>query len=121
MSVDEQISIPLPIPMLLHCPECRTRHIDIGEFATKIHHTHSCQACGHTWRPAVVATVGVRFLPGFQNTEELMAATVEFRYGHRVGYKDGMKYAEALACALGATKMSEELMSAIKGFDGPEE
>ena len=56
----------LMFPMLLWCPECGTRHIDEGEFATKIHHTHSCQSCGMTWRPAVVATVGVRFLPGFR-------------------------------------------------------
>lgn len=58
---------PEPIPMVLHCPECRTRHIDEGEFATKVHHTHSCQGCGLTWRPAVVPTVGVQFLPGFKN------------------------------------------------------
>lgn len=56
-----------PIPIVLHCPECRARHIDEGEFATKVHHTHSCQWCGLTWRPAVVATVGVQFLPGFKN------------------------------------------------------
>lgn len=55
-----------PIPMVLHCPECRTRHIDEGDFATKVHHTHSCQGCGLTWRPAVVPTVGVQFLPGFK-------------------------------------------------------
>jgi len=56
-----------PVPMVLHCPECKTRHIDEGEFATKVHHTHSCQGCGLTWRPAVVPTVGVQFLPGFRN------------------------------------------------------
>lgn len=56
-----------PVPMLLWCPECCERHIDVGEFATKSHHTHACQNCGHCWRPAVVATVGVRFLPGFKN------------------------------------------------------
>lgn len=58
---------PPPVPMLIWCPECSERHIDEGEFATKIHHTHSCQVCGHTWRPAVVPTVGVKFLPGFKN------------------------------------------------------
>lgn len=58
---------PAPIPMILHCPECRARHVDEGEFATKVHHTHSCQSCGLSWRPAVVPTVGVRFLPGFKN------------------------------------------------------
>jgi hypothetical protein len=56
-----------PIPMRLTCPECGELHIDEGEFATKPHHTHSCQHCGLTWRPAVVATVGVRFLPGFKS------------------------------------------------------
>jgi predicted RNA-binding Zn-ribbon protein involved in translation (DUF1610 family) len=57
-----------PIPMRLTCPDCGELHIDEGEFATKLHHTHSCQNCGLTWRPAVVATVGVRFLPGFKNS-----------------------------------------------------
>jgi rubredoxin len=59
-----------PIPMLLWCPECRARHIDVGEFATKPHHTHACQTCGHCWRPAVVHTCGVQFLPGFKNEKE---------------------------------------------------
>lgn len=58
-----------PIPMLLWCPECGNRHIDEGEFATKAHHTHACQSCGHVWRPAIVPTCGVQFLPGFKNTE----------------------------------------------------
>ena len=55
------------IPMRLPCPQCGRLHIDEGEFATKPHHTHSCQHCGLTWRPAVVPTVGVQFLPGFKN------------------------------------------------------
>lgn len=58
-----------PVPMLLWCPACGERHIDVGEFATKVHHTHACQDCGVVWRPAVVPTVGVRFLPGFKNEE----------------------------------------------------
>lgn len=58
---------PAPIPMLIKCPECGARHIDEGEWATKPHHTHSCQPCGWTWRPAVVPTVGVQHLPGFKN------------------------------------------------------
>lgn len=56
-----------PVPMILYCPECGKRHIDAGEFATKSHHTHACQSCGCVWRPAVVATVGVQFLPGFKD------------------------------------------------------
>jgi rubredoxin len=61
------IPAPAGIPMLLWCPECRARHVDEGEFATKPHHTHACQSCGHVWRPALVDTRGVRFLPGFKN------------------------------------------------------
>lgn len=56
-----------PIPMRLPCPDCGALHIDEGEFATRPHHTHACQECGAVWRPAVVHTVGVRFLPGFKN------------------------------------------------------
>lgn len=54
-------------PMILHCPECGGRHIDEGEFLTKPHHTHACQHCGFVWRPALVNTHGVQFLPGFTN------------------------------------------------------
>jgi rubredoxin len=57
----------MPIPMRLRCPECGALHLDVGEFATKPHHTHACQQCGEVWRPAVVPTVGVKFLPGFRN------------------------------------------------------
>lgn len=56
-----------PIPMRIPCPSCATLHIDEGELATKPHHTHACQSCGRVWRPAIVHTVGVRFLPGFRN------------------------------------------------------
>jgi predicted RNA-binding Zn-ribbon protein involved in translation (DUF1610 family) len=63
----ERAFAAVPVPMLIYCPECGARHIDEGEFATKVHHTHSCQTCGLTWRPAVVPTDGVRFLPGFKN------------------------------------------------------
>lgn len=58
---------PKPIPMLLWCPECGERHVDEGMFAATDHHTHACQHCGHVWRPALVATKGVQFLPGFKN------------------------------------------------------
>lgn len=56
-----------PIPMRLTCPACNQLHIDEGELSLKPHHTHACQGCGNVWRPAIVATVGVRFLPGFKN------------------------------------------------------
>jgi hypothetical protein len=56
-----------PVPMLLSCPVCHARHVDVGEFAKKPHRDHSCQACGVTWRPAKVPTVGVQFLPGYRD------------------------------------------------------
>lgn len=66
----ERGALLVPVPMLLHCPMCGDRHLDVGAFATKVHHTHACQGCGHCWRPAVVPTVGVQFLPGFKNEEK---------------------------------------------------
>lgn len=68
--LDDVIEIvrSVPVPMRLHCPECRMLHIDV-EFATKPHHTHACQSCGNVWRPAIVPTVGVRFLPGFKDED----------------------------------------------------
>lgn len=70
-----------PIPMRIPCPECKTLHIDEGIWATKPHHTHSCQSCGLTWRPAVVHTVGVRFLPGFKNDEPEGVASIKAMTG----------------------------------------
>lgn len=67
--VAEWIRERKPIEMLLWCPECRARHVDLGEFETKPHHTHACQSCGHVWRPAIVPTVGVQFLPGLKNED----------------------------------------------------
>lgn len=54
--------VRLPIRLLLTCPVCSKRHVDEGEHAERLHHTHACDGCGHVWRPAKEATVGVRFL-----------------------------------------------------------
>lgn len=61
---------PVIFEMLLWCPECGDRHLDVGEFAHKPHHTHACQSCGMVWRPAIQHTKGVQFLPGFKNDGE---------------------------------------------------
>jgi len=58
-----------PIPIRLRCPECHELHIDKGKWETIPHHTHACQHCGNIWRPAVVYTVGVQFLPGFRDDD----------------------------------------------------
>ncbi len=55
-----------PIPMVLYCPACDTQHIDEPNpsqgWANPPHRSHQCQACGHIWRPADVATTGVAVL-----------------------------------------------------------
>lgn len=65
--VERLTSMPPMIPMLLWCPGCGERHIDAGDFATKPHKDHACQVCGMVWRPALVPTCGVQFLPGYKN------------------------------------------------------
>lgn len=74
----EQQSGP-PIPMLLFCPMCNARHIDEGVMATRPHKTHACQECGLQWRPALEATVGVRYLPGCKN-ESLKLTAVDQKF-----------------------------------------
>lgn len=34
------------IPAILHCPHCHRRHVDEGEWATRVHTTHLCAFCG---------------------------------------------------------------------------
>lgn len=63
-----------PIPMVLLCPKCGVQHVDEAEVFTSEmladgqpepwdnppHRSHLCRACGCIWRPADVATVGVK-------------------------------------------------------------
>lgn len=51
-----------PVPMILFCPRCGTRHIDQADppgWLNPPHRSHLCAACGNIWRPADIATVGV--------------------------------------------------------------
>ena len=58
-----------PHEMVLHCPNCGKQHLDIGEFATRVHRKHKCvdstegpdTGCGHEWEPFTYATKGVEF------------------------------------------------------------
>lgn len=80
-AVDEIRRLRAPVPMILYCPMCRARHIDRGEFERKPHHTHACQGCGFAWRPAIVATVGVDFLPGFKDPDPGYVVGVDMAAG----------------------------------------
>lgn len=52
-----------PVPMILFCPKCGTRHIDQPDPANgwdkHPHRSHLCASCGLIWRPADICTVGV--------------------------------------------------------------
>ena len=53
--------------LALFCPNCGKQHLDIGEFASRIHRTHLCEntpdgpntVCGKLWRPFDFPTRGV--------------------------------------------------------------
>jgi hypothetical protein len=56
-----------PHDLALYCPACGKQHLDIGEFATRVHRKHLCEntpegpstGCGHLWVPFPYATRGV--------------------------------------------------------------
>jgi hypothetical protein len=55
-----------PIDMVLYCPKCGLQHIDEAHagWSNPAHRSHLCRkesgGCGTVWRPADVATNGVR-------------------------------------------------------------
>ena len=53
--------IPQPLPVVLHCPECRAQHIDAPSpgWDNPPHRSHQCAECGCVWRAADVETTGV--------------------------------------------------------------
>ncbi len=71
LEANKQCSVDLPVPMILHCPDCHERHIDHGKLAKTDHRTHACQFCGFLWAPAAVPTVGVQFLPGCKDKDSV--------------------------------------------------
>lgn len=65
---------PIPIDMVMFCPNCHAQHIDEpketreirgGELCVDVwenppHRSHLCAVCWHIWRPADVPTNGVK-------------------------------------------------------------
>lgn len=66
-----------PVPVQLNCPECGVAHVDEGEWATRLHKTHQCQACKHEWRPYEYPTVGVAGKADTDRVEALCRAFVD--------------------------------------------
>ena len=48
-----------PVPCPLVCPNCGGRHIDHVGQTKRVHRTHLCEHCGHTWQPFPYPTIGV--------------------------------------------------------------
>lgn len=64
---NEIARLKLPVPLVLHCPECTQQHIDKPDERTEgwvnpPHRSHLCHNCGAIWRPADVETVGVEHI-----------------------------------------------------------
>lgn len=61
---DTAISELSTIDMVLYCPECGKQHIDepsgASGWTNPPHRSHLCAFCGCRWRPADIATNGVR-------------------------------------------------------------
>lgn len=52
---------PMPINMILWCPNCGMQHVDsaTAEWNNPPHRSHLCHGCHYIWRPADVPTNGV--------------------------------------------------------------
>lgn len=57
-ALDASPGVPLPageerprtFRCALYCPRCEQSHVDVGEWATRPHHTHRCAHCEFEWR-----------------------------------------------------------------------
>ncbi len=75
-----------PIPAILHCPHCRRRHVDEGEWATRVHTTHLCAFCAEEFDISHPQCFGVGqvlasgFVPGPERrVHELKTVPVPFQ------------------------------------------
>jgi len=76
---DECLKRMPPEKLEIFCPTCGKQHLDVGEFATKVHRTHLCEetpdgpktGCGHLWRPKSTPTFGVEEPKRSQEESEL--------------------------------------------------
>ncbi len=77
--VEKKVVPTDPFAIMMPCPKCGVLHVDVGEFATKPHHTHACQnkKCGLVWRPSGAPTVGIAYIPEFINEPEEDATGIQ--------------------------------------------
>ena len=93
---------PQPVPKELHCPHCKTAHIDKDEWATKPHKTHLCSKCKGAWKPFEYPTVGVA-----EQTEQ--ETIVHQPYIKHKAAWDGHKMVSTYTCAQCEAKATDPL------------
>lgn len=58
LKIESRISAT-PQSKILHCPQCKSQHIDTGDWKEIPHCKHRCAYCKHEWKPFDYCTVGV--------------------------------------------------------------
>lgn len=81
----EIIRLAEPIPMVLHCPNCREQHIDkpdpeTGWTNNPPHRSHECQFCKWIWRPADIYTTGVERINTRGNNDSVPRPRAPIRF-----------------------------------------
>lgn len=77
------------VTLSLWCPDCGQPHVDEGEWETRPHKTHQCQACGHEWRPFDYPTVGVPHIATHARQDWNVAETA-----YESGWRNCAKWAD---------------------------
>lgn len=54
--------LPGVMDIIVFCPKCKRQHIDVAEWARRVHKTHRCMKCAYEWQPATIPTRGVKQL-----------------------------------------------------------
>lgn len=67
---------------ILNCPRCEKQHIDEGEWAKRLHHTHRCLHCGHEFRIEPY-TFGVAELPKCHWCRKPIVNDILYWYGFK--------------------------------------
>lgn len=70
---------PVPIPMILFCPNCGVQHIDAADRTEWCILSHVCTYCRHQWRPADVPTNGVKEIKtlGNKDSPEIVRGVID--------------------------------------------
>lgn len=129
----------VPIDMLLYCPMCGAQHIDqeeggfvhnehgsaVGDliisWSNPPHRSHLCQSCGTIWRPADVATNGVKKIEtrGKADTWEATLSTSSMALNsmtpHQFVMQELYEFQEATGCDV-ASQLKDQKPFDVAGW-----